>query len=123
MHHTFLSRTFLEAAAARGYRLFCSVKWPGRRVLNRRELNPASGLPDQAKRAAELIALAQQKRALEVRPLKRRRRQVLKAYAGPPSHVLLGARISVYWPDDRAFYKVCARLSTLAPAAHMLDPE
>ena len=53
------------------------------------------------------MAAAQHKCALESRPLKRKRTLGLKSYVGPPSHVLLGVRISVFWPDDHAFYKVC----------------
>lgn len=67
----------------------------------------------QARCAAELMAAAQQKSVLESRSLKRKRTLGLKSYVGPPSHVLLGVRISVFWPDDHAFYKVCRLL--LAP--------
>ena len=62
----------------------------------------------QARRAAEMMAVAQQKAVLESRSLKRKRSLGLKSYVGPPSHMLLGVRISVYWPDDDAFYKVCS---------------
>ena len=61
----------------------------------------------QAKRAACLLAAAQHAAADELQPAKRRRQRSMRAYVGHPEHVLLGARISVYWPDDDAFYKVC----------------
>lgn len=63
----------------------------------------------QARRAAEMMAVAQQKFVLESSSLKRKRSLGLKSYVGPPSHMLLGVRISVYWPDDDAFYKVCSQ--------------
>ncbi|BDA40778.1 probable DNA mismatch repair protein MSH6 at C-terminar half [Coccomyxa sp. Obi] len=59
----------------------------------------------KARCAAEMMAVAQQKVVLESRSLKRKRSLGLKSYVGPPSHMLLGVRISVYWPDDDAFYK------------------
>lgn len=68
----------------------------------------------QAKRAAGLLAAAQHAAADEVRPAKRQRQRCLRAYVGPPEHILLGARISVYWPDDDAFYKVCFFLAFLS---------
>lgn len=68
----------------------------------------------QAKRAAELLAVAQQKALVEERPPKRKKRMGLRSYVGPPSHVLLGARISVFWPDDNAFYKACLPSEDLA---------
>jgi len=40
------------------------------------------------------------------RPPKRGRTARLDHYVGPPAHLLVGARISVFWPDDDAFYKV-----------------
>ena len=43
--------------------------------------------------------------ASEARPVKRGRTARLNHYVGPPVHVLVGARISVFWPDDDAFYK------------------
>lgn len=43
--------------------------------------------------------------ASEARPVKRGRTARLNHYVGPPAHVLVGARISVFWPDDDAFYK------------------
>lgn len=52
------------------------------------------------------MAAAQQRGVLEARGLKRKRGLGLKSYVGAPSHVLLGVRISVFWPDDNAFYKV-----------------
>ena len=61
----------------------------------------------QAKRAAGLLAAAQHAAADELRPAKRQRQRSLREYVGPPGgHLLLGVRISVYWPDDDAFYKV-----------------
>lgn len=65
----------------------------------------------QAKRAAGLLAAAQHAGAEERRPAKRQRQQGLRGYVGPPEHILLGARISVFWPDDDAFYKVCPGLA------------
>lgn len=56
-----------------------------------------------------MLAAAQHATVDELRPAKRQRhRQLgLRQYTGPPGgHVLLGVRISVYWPDDDAFYKV-----------------
>jgi hypothetical protein len=67
----------------------------------------------QAMRAAEMVALAQQKAVIDERPLKRKRRAGPDCYVGPPQHVLMGVRISVFWPDDDAFYK--ARLPTRSP--------
>lgn len=43
--------------------------------------------------------------ASEARPVKRGRSTRLEHYVGPPAHVLVGARISVFWPDDDTFYK------------------
>ena len=71
-------------------------------------------LPLQAKRAAGLLAAAQHAAADGVRPAKRQRQRCLRAYVGPPEHILLGARISVYWPDDDAFYKVWFSLAFLS---------
>ena len=77
----------------------------------------------QARCAAELMAGAQQKSVLESRSLKRKRGLGLKSYVGPPSHVLLGVRISVFWPDDHAFYKVCRLHRQAVPlSATALDP-
>ena len=67
----------------------------------------------QAKRAACLLAAAQHAAADELQPAKRRRQHSMRAYIGHPEHVLLGARISVYWPDDDAFYKVCIPSSAM----------
>ena len=67
----------------------------------------------QAKRAACLLAAAQHAAADELQPAKRRRQHSMRAYVGHPEHVLLGARISVYWPDDDAFYKVCISSSAM----------
>ena len=54
-----------------------------------------------------MLAAAQHATADEQRPAKRQRQRSLREYVGPPGgHVLLGVRISVYWPDDDAFYKV-----------------
>lgn len=61
------------------------------------------------------MAVAQQKVVLESRSLKRKRSLGLKSYVGPPSHMLLGVRISVYWPDDDAFYKVCSQSPATEP--------
>ncbi|CAL5225630.1 g8486 [Coccomyxa viridis] len=60
----------------------------------------------KAKRAAGMLATAQHAMADELRPAKRQRQRSLREYVGPSGgHVLLGVRISVYWPDDDAFYK------------------
>ena len=78
----------------------------------------------QTKRAACLLAAAQHAAADELQPAKRRRQHSMRAYVGHPEHVLLGARISVYWPDDDAFYKVCtSSLKDIACArlAHRLQ--
>ena len=54
-----------------------------------------------------MLAIAQHAMADELRPAKRQRQRSLREYVGPSGgHVLLGVRISVYWPDDDAFYKV-----------------
>ena len=54
-----------------------------------------------------MLAAAQHAALDELRPAKRQRQHGLAAYVGPRGgHVLLGVRISVYWPDDHAFYKV-----------------
>ena len=54
-----------------------------------------------------MLAAAQHATADELRPSKRQRQRSLREYVGPPGgHILLGVRISVYWPDDDAFYKV-----------------
>ena len=77
-------------------------------------------MPLQAKRAAELLAAAQHAVADELRPAKRQRQRCLRAYVGPPQHILLGARISVYWPDDDAFYKVSFSLAFLSRQQFLL---
>ncbi|KAK9821750.1 hypothetical protein WJX81_002727 [Elliptochloris bilobata] len=59
----------------------------------------------KAERAAALVAEARSMAASEARPVKRGRTMRLNHYVGPPAHVLVGARISVFWPDDDAFYK------------------
>ncbi len=66
------------------------------------------------------MAGAQQKSVLESRSLKRKRGLGLKSYVGPPSHVLLGVRISVFWPDDHAFYKVCRLHRQAVPLSALL---
>ena len=64
-----------------------------------------STLRGQAERAAALVVEARSMAASEARPAKRGRSARLNHYVGPPAHVLVGARISVFWPDDDAFYK------------------
>lgn len=66
-------------------------------------------LRDQAERAAALVAEVRSMAASEARPVKRGRSARLNHYVGPPAHVLVGARISVFWPDDDAFYKARCR--------------
>ncbi len=60
----------------------------------------------QAERAAALVAEVRSMAASAPRPPKRGRTARLDHYVGPPAHLLVGARISVFWPDDDAFYKV-----------------
>ncbi|KAK9810501.1 hypothetical protein WJX72_011850 [[Myrmecia] bisecta] len=60
--------------------------------------------------ANRLMAIAQQKAARE-QSLVHKKRRCAQQRRGPrdgisyPAHILDGARVSVYWPDDKAFYK------------------
>ncbi len=78
---------------------FSPAGCPGRRAQH--------GAPGvQAERAAALVAEVRSMAASAPRPPKRGRTARLDHYVGPPAHLLVGARISVFWPDDDAFYKV-----------------
>ena len=69
-----------------------------------------------------MLAAAQHAALDELRPAKRQRQHGLAAYVGPRGgHVLLGVRISVYWPDDNAFYKVDPFLPQQMPQSEGLS--
>ena len=61
----------------------------------------------QKEKAARLVATAK-RMAVEATRCSKRRRVVQKPAERlhSPDHILLGARVAVYWPDDKQFYNV-----------------
>ena len=65
----------------------------------------------QKGKAAKLVATAK-RLAVEAMRCGKRRRVVQKPAErlNSPDHILLGARVAVYWPDDKQFYNVSQTL-------------
>ncbi len=64
----------------------------------------------QRERASKLAAAAKRLAVEAARSSKRRRvvqRPAERVHS--PDHILLGARVAVYWRDDKQFYKVMSR--------------
>jgi hypothetical protein len=82
-------------------------------------LNPMCIL--QKKEASKLVAAAK-RLAVEATRCSKRRRLVQKPAdrLHSPDHILLGARVAVYWPDDKQFYNVsCQTPLRVHPHSHL----
>lgn len=75
----------------------------------------------QREAASKLVAAAKRLAVEAARSSKRRRvvqRPAERVHS--PDHILLGARVAVYWRDDKQFYKVMScPIWPSSPSSHM----